>query len=245
MEGPPLRVIAEELASFKDKRILACSGNSKIDKECLRDQKVTKVFSWGKNLFLQFSQFSLKIHFLMFGSYRVNEEKKGAVPRLSLVFSKATLNFYNCSVKLLGNAEVQLMCDDEIDIMSGKWSLKKVVGLMMNVRENLICDVLLDQKVFAGVGNIIKNETLFASKVHPMSIVGKVPKKDLEAVAQAAREFSKLFYDVVKKKKSLRPYLSIYGKKQCPDCGERVTVRYTGNLKRKSYFCEICQRLFA
>lgn len=91
MEGSPLRVIAEELVSFKGKKILAFSGNSKIDKERLRQQKVLDVFSWGKNLFIQFPHFSLKVHFLMYGSYRVNEEKRASFLGFRLYFQKGCL----------------------------------------------------------------------------------------------------------------------------------------------------------
>jgi endonuclease VIII len=244
LEGPPLLAIAEEIAVFKDRRILKVSGNSKIEKDCLKQEKVVNVFSWGKNLFLQFPQFSLKVHFLMFGSYRINEEKAGVFPRLSLLFSEGMLNFYSCSVKLLSNVDLDKLCDKEIDIMSDKWNFEKVVDLASNFAGTQICDVLLDQNVFAGVGNIIKNEALFASKVHPMSIVGKIPTNTLVVIAQAAREFSKLFYEKAKKKESLRPCLRIYSKNYCPDCEDKVKIQYTGSLKRKSYFCESSQRLF-
>jgi endonuclease-8 len=69
-----------------------------------------------------------------------------------------------------------------------------VVRLAINMREAPICDILLNQSVFAGVGNIIKNEALFNGKVHPLSIAGKIPKTKLETIARAAREFSMLFY---------------------------------------------------
>ena len=92
MEGPPLRVITEELSQLTGEYVAEVSGNSKMPKEQLTGQKVLRVFSWGKNLFLQVPEFSLKVHFLMFGSYRFNEEKKGVVPRLSLMFSQDTLN---------------------------------------------------------------------------------------------------------------------------------------------------------
>ena len=171
MEGPPLRVITEELSQIAGEYVVEANGNSKIQKEQLKGQKVLKVFSWGKNLFLQFSEFSLKVHFLMFGSYRFNEERKGVVPRLSLVFSKNKLNLYNCSVKVLSNSDVEKLYDEELDIMSEKWKLAKVIGLVSNLSQDFICDVLLDQTVFAGVGNIIKNEALFKSEVHPLRVV--------------------------------------------------------------------------
>jgi len=245
LEGPPLRVIAEELSQLTGEFVAEVSGNSKIQMERLQGQKVLEVFSWGKNLFLQFPEFSLKVHFLMFGSYRFNEERKGVIPRLSLVFSQDTLNLYNCSVKILSNSDVEKLYDKELDIMSENWNLTKVISLVSNLSEAFICDVLLDQNVFAGVGNIIKNEALFMSEVHPLSVVEKIPKKKLENVANEARKFSLSFYRAVKKGDSIRSKLSIYGKKKCPLCEGKVLFKRTGKTKRISYFCPSHQRLYA
>jgi len=48
----------------------------------------------------------------------------------------------------------------------------------------------LDQNIFAGVGNIIKNEVLFRICVHPGSKVGKLPAKQLNALVKEARNYS-------------------------------------------------------
>jgi endonuclease-8 len=49
----------------------------------------------------------------------------------------------------------------------------------------LVCDALLDQEIFSGVGNIIKNEVLFRIRVHPLSRVGALPAaKQRELVEQ-------------------------------------------------------------
>jgi len=243
LEGPPLRVIAEELSQLTDEYVAEVSGNSKMQKEQLIGQKVLQVFSWGKNLFLQFPEFSLKVHFLMFGSYRFNEERN-MVPRLSLVFSKDTLNLYNCSVKILSNSDVEKLYDKELDIMSEKWNLAKVTGLVSSLSQDFICDVLLNQSVFAGVGNIIKNEALFKSEVHPLSVVERIPKKKLAGIASEARNFSLEFYQAVKKGDNIWSRLTIYGKKTCPICGGRVVFRKTGKTKRISYFCPSHQKLY-
>jgi len=245
LEGPPLRVIAEELSQLTGEFVAVVSGNSKIQKEQFQGQKVLDVFSWGKNLFLQFPKFSLKVHFLMFGSYRFNEERKGVVPRLSLVFSQDTLNLYNCSVKILSNSDVKKLYDKELDIMSENWNVAKVISLVSNLSEAFICDVLLDQTVFAGVGNIIKNEALFKSGVHPLSVVEEIPKRKLEDVASEARNFSLDFYQAEKKGDNIRSQLTIYGKKTCSICGGRVVFRKTGKTKRISYFCPSHQKLYA
>lgn len=213
MEGSPLRVIAEELSLLTGKHVVKVSGNSKIQQERLQDQKVLKVFSWRKIFFLQFPGFSLKVHFFIFGSYRFNEERKGVVPRLTLTFSPDTLNLYNCSVKILSQLDVKNLYDKELDIMSENWNLTKVNSLVSNLSGAFICDGLLDQNVFAGVGNIIKNEALFMSRVHPLSVVEKIPKKKLEDIANEALKFSLSFYRAVKKGDSIRSQLHLWQEK--------------------------------
>src|SRR3982751_3137814 len=99
-EGPSLIIAREQMISFEGKKVIAVSGNSKIEKDCMLNQKLLEIKTWGKHLLLCFKGFTVRIHFLMFGTYRVNE-KKDAAPRLSLQFSKGEINFYTCSVKII------------------------------------------------------------------------------------------------------------------------------------------------
>ncbi|MER3465444.1 MAG: endonuclease, partial [Chitinophagaceae bacterium] len=39
----------------------------------------------------------------------------------------------------------------------------------------MVNDALLDQEIFSGVGNIIKNEVLYRIEVHPLSTIGALP----------------------------------------------------------------------
>lgn len=109
----------------------------------------------------------------------------------------------------------------------------------------LICDLLLDQKIFAGVGNIIKNEALFSAKLHPLSIVGHIPEEKLVDLISSVRDFSERFYNVRKRDDKLTTLLQIYRKKQCPVCTERVMMKRTGKRQRVSFFCPECQILYA
>jgi len=244
VEGPSVRIVAEELAVFKGKIVKLASGNARIEKEAVEGKKIEDVFSRGKNLFIKFLDLSFKIHFLMFGSYRINEEKKGAKPRLSLIFRGGMLNFYNCSVKILNNDDVNQFYDEEIDITSEKWNFDKVLKLSMELKDETICDVLLDQSVFAGVGNIIKNEALFMAKLHPLSIIGKISEMKLRETIAKTRQFSLLFYHVRKKGRVLNPYLRIYRKRKCEQSEEKVESKRTGKRRRISFFCPSCQILY-
>jgi endonuclease-8 len=244
MEGPSLKVVADRLDSFKGKIVLSASGNARIEKSHLFGQKIKKIFTVGKILIIQFSRFSLKLHFLMFGSYRINEKREGMEPRLSLQFDGGQLNFYSCSVRMIENKEIKKMVDEEVDILSPKWKPQKVQALARKQKKELICDVLLDQDIYAGVGNIIKNEALFLSRIHPLSIVGKIPPGQLKKLTQEARQFSRLFYETRRSGYLIAGIQKIYRKKQCPLCHGKVIMKKTGHRHRMSHFCPQCQVLY-
>ena len=55
------------------------------------------------------------------------------------------------------------MYDWRADVMSEHWDPVLARKRLRAQPDTLVCDALLDQDLFAGVGNIIKNEVLFAS----------------------------------------------------------------------------------
>src|SRR5262245_10572582 len=99
-EGPSIVILKEAAQPFKRKKIIEVSDNSKIDLQQLKGKTVTDFRSWGKHFLICFKDFTIRIHFLLFGSYRINESRPVA-PRLSFRFSNGELNFYACSVKII------------------------------------------------------------------------------------------------------------------------------------------------
>ena len=69
MEGPSLYLAARQLKPFRNKIVLSVSGNSKIEQERFLNKKVKNIFSWGKHLIIQFDDFALRTHFLLFGAF--------------------------------------------------------------------------------------------------------------------------------------------------------------------------------
>ena len=193
-EGPSIVILKEEAWKFTGKKILTVSGNSKIDQSRLENQKVIAIQSWGKHFLICFSGFTLKIHFLMFGSYRIDEEKPDVTPRLSFTFENGELNFYACSVKFLED-DIDSHYDWSVDVMNDAWDPKKAKAKLKEHPNELICDGLLEQDIFAGVGNIIKNEVLYRVKVHPESLVGKIPAAKLNKLIEEARIYSFQFLE--------------------------------------------------
>jgi endonuclease-8 len=70
----------------------------------------------------------------------------------------------------------------------------------------LIADLLLDQAVFGGVGNIIKNEALYAAAVHPMSTSKDIPVEKTIALIEEAICFSEAFLELKRTNKPLSPF---------------------------------------
>jgi endonuclease-8 len=85
-EGPSIVLVKEAVKQFTGKKIIAVSGNSKIDQSILLNKKIVEFKSWGKHFLICFKGFTLRVHFLMFGSYSLNEKKPDRPIRLNLTF---------------------------------------------------------------------------------------------------------------------------------------------------------------
>jgi endonuclease-8 len=241
MEGPSLIILKEQTKIFEGKKLFLVEGNSKIDQSRLINKKVKAFKTWGKHFLISFQGFSLRVHFLMFGSYRINERKE-AKPRLSLQFEAGEFNLYSCAIKVIeGNLDE--IYDWTVDVMSDSWDPAKARKTLKKHPEWQVGDALLNQDVFAGVGNIIKNEVLFRIKVHPESTIGALPAKQLRMLVDQARVYS---FDFLEWKKiyQLKKHWQIYNKKMCPRCDLPVEKRATGKSNRRSFFCTNCQVLY-
>ena len=242
-EGPSI-VILKELVHdlhLENTEITGVAGNTTtIDKERLLHQKVKAFKSWGKHFLVCFETFTLRIHLMLFGSYRINERKDTPV-RLSLVFNNAELNFYTCSVKIMEGTAEELY-DWSTDVLSDQWDAKAAVKKLKLKPTALVCDLLLDQNIFSGVGNIIKNEVLYRIKVHPLSIPASLPATRLNMLVKEARQYS---FDFLEWKKAfvLRQHWLVYNKSKCP-LGHPITRQYLGKTNRRTFFCEQCQKLY-
>ena len=121
-EGPSLVILREQAAGFAGQTIVRAEGNTSVDKPRLEGQRIVAVRTWGKHFLLQMPDFALRIHFLLFGSYRINERKEHSPPRLSLRCDGGDeLNFYTCSVKFI-EEPLDAVYDWQADVMSDAWN---------------------------------------------------------------------------------------------------------------------------
>ena len=241
-EGPSMVSLREEAARCAGQIIRRAEGNAKIDMQRLPGQRVRAVRSFGKQLLIELpDQLAVRIHLLMFGSYRI-DERKDALPRLSLGFDDGELNFYSCSVRLL-EGELDTLYDWRADIMSENWDPALARAKLRGMPQTLACDALLDQTVFAGVGNIIKNEVLYRTRIHPLSTIGALSSRKLRELVEQARVYAFEFL-AWKKAHVLRQHWLVHNCGRCPRHDIPLQRAYLGKTNRRSFYCERCQKRY-
>lgn len=237
-EGPSIVILREAAARFRRKTVRRAMGNSSLDRTRMEGRRVLALRSWGKHFLVEFSGFSLRVHMLMFGSYRI-AERKPSPPRVSLQFDDGELNFYASSLKYI-EGPLDDTYDWRTDVMNDAWDPRLARRRLKQQPDTLVCDALLDQELFAGVGNIIKNEVLFRQRVHPESTLGDLPPRVLGRLIADARDYSFLFLEW-KRAFELRKHWQIHTKRACPTCGGPVSKTYPGKSRRRTFFCPNCQ----
>ncbi len=243
-EGPSIVILREliENLHLKGQAVLDVAGNTSLDKNRLVDQKVTDFKSWGKHFLICFKDLTLRIHFMLFGTYRIDERKESQ-PRISLGFAHHELNFYTCSLQFI-EGDINKVYDWKADVMSDQWDEKLAIKKAKEKSDALVCDLLLDQHIFAGVGNIIKNEVLYRIKVHPLSMVGALPPAKLKALVREARNYS---FDFLEWKKAfvLKKHWLVYNQKACPKGHTLHREKHLGKTSRRSFYCPKCQKNYS
>ncbi len=243
-EGPSILILKELAHKFIGQTVIAASGKAKIEMEKLPGLVFEEYRIFGKQSYLVMQNHVIRIHLLMFGSYSIDEQTKpDRQLRLHLKFENGDLYFYSCSVKLLESTVLKEI-DWNADVLSDAWKPLKARKKLKSSPEMMVCDALLDQNIFSGVGNIIKNEVLFRIGVHPESLIGNLPPKKLSALIFEARNYS---FDFLRWKKDyvLKKNWLVHTKKTCPKCGNPLTKSHTGLSNRRSFFCEKDQKLYS
>ncbi|MEO8778364.1 MAG: endonuclease [Rhodanobacter sp.] len=241
-EGPSIVILREQASEFAGQVIRHAEGNAKIDMDLLPGHRVLRLRSFGKQFLVELSgQLSVRVNLLLFGSYRINEGRD-MTPRLGLRFDRGELNFYSCSVRLLAG-DLEQAYDWRGDVMSDQWDPKLARAKLREMPHTLVCDALLDQTVFAGVGNIIKNEALFRIRVHPLSTVGALSPYKLRQLVEQARVYTFEFL-VWRKARVLAQHWMVYNRGRCPLHDIPLQRAHLGKTQRRSFFCLRCQKLY-
>jgi endonuclease VIII len=122
--------------------------------------------------------------------------------------------------------------------------------------EAAISDVLLNQRVVSGIGNVFKSEILFVARVFPFSPVRDLDDDAIGRIIEVALRLMRA--NVGDPSRTLAPTrdrwttgrmnpaerLWVYGRarRPCRQCAAPIAVRRTGVHARPTYWCPSCQR---
>jgi endonuclease-8 len=114
-----------------------------------------------------------------------------------------------------------------------------------------IGDLVMDQRVAAGIGNIYKREVLFECRVHPRATVHELGEAGVTKVYEKAAVMLRLNL-LIRGSKTVpirrretptlqRFWVYMRKNKPCFDCGTPIERFLQGDMGRSTYFCPRCQ----
>lgn len=259
-EGDTIHQAATRLREVLDGQVLESVEGShhEVRREGRRlvGRRVTGVESLGKHLLVHVDRgWSLRTHLGMPGSWHVYRE--GDRWRRSPGAARVVLRSNGWVAVCFAAPSVQIAPTDMVlervghlgpdaitDDFDGAEAVRRAGDLP---DDTAALDVVLDQRVMAGVGNVFANEILFLEGVHPLRRLGTLDDATLSALIARAHRLL-----VANRSPGARATtgstrrgeeLWVYGRsgRPCRRCGTRLTHGHGGIHRRVITWCPSCQ----
>jgi endonuclease-8 len=192
----------------------------------------------GKHVLLRFEGgVVLRSHLRMSGRWRLapRGSPRRGLPWLVLRGASWEATQWNGPVLALDERPVRRLGPD---LLAEGTLVDDVVGRLRTVDPGrLVGEVLVDQRVVAGIGNAWLAESLWRARVSPWRRIGDVGGEELRAAVEWAREAMRASVG------GSRPRRAVYRRagRPCPRCGEPIASRGLGDSNRTAYWCPRCQ----
>ncbi len=249
-EGDTIWRTAETLrAALHDKRI----ADAKPDTlKRFQGRTVTDVKPVGKHLLIRFDNgLAIHSHMRMQGAWHVYET--GQRWRRPQWQAKALLQTEDGTQAVCFSAPIIEIVKDENtklghlgpDILTDEWSIEEVVANARKSNNNAktIGELLLDQRVTAGIGNIHRCEALWQRRTNPFKPTKDLTDDDLKQIFETARQNMQRNLHTTDTTTTARSRPAVHARagRPCPRCGTRIQVRAQGEQARLVYWCPACQ----
>ena len=218
--------------------------------EQLAGQTLTAIEARGKHLLIRFDS-GLVIHTHLRMSGRWDIGAPGRPTRRSRTTAWLILKDDELEAILVNGAVLELLTPAQLslhpslrllgpDVLAPDFDAAAATArARRGAPEQTVADVLLDQRVLAGVGNVWKSEILFDCRLDPRTPAAALDDAELRALLQRA---SDLMQAHVASGATQRP-VRIYGRggRDCPVCGTDIRARAQGDEGRRTFWCPTCQ----
>ena len=215
--------------------------------------EIRSVEALGKNLLIRFdNDLELRTHLRMNGSwhrYRPGERWRRPPSRARLVLEVpgAVAVCFDAPVVELFEERAELHHPSlgrlGPDLLAPDFDAAEAVRRLRapERRDLTISAALLDQRALAGIGNIWRNETLFAERVHPLARVVDLDDDTLRRLVDTAQRLLTASVGTAPGRAPVHVYRRTG--RPCPRCGTRIRSEpLPGDTPRTTYWCPTCQR---
>jgi endonuclease-8 len=207
--------------------------------ERLDGRRLESVEAVGKNLVLRFEGgYLLRSHLRMSGRWSLvarGSQREGR-PWLVLRGSRQEAVLWNGPVLELHRRGLERLGPD---ILAEPPDLERMLAnLRRSAPSRRLGDVLLDQRLVAGIGNVWRAEALWQARLSPWLSLAGTSDDELRGVLAEAARLMRASLD------GGAPRRAVYRRtgRPCPRCGERILARGQGDANRTAYWCPRCQR---
>ena len=239
---------------------------TRIDEDSpITGRTVESVTAAGKHVLMRFSgDLVLRTHMRMNGSWHIYRPgERWRRPRRDMRIVVATRAFEAVAftvpvAEFLTDRDLQQQEDLRQlgpDLLGDTFDEDDAVKRIRGRGDEEIADVLLNQRVVAGAGNVYKSEVLFLCRVDPFAKVSTMSDERLRGILQTARKLLQANVGALGggittyigyrrgsgRDESERRY--VYGRagKPCRRCGAAIRMRAQGAHARLTYWCPKCQ----
>lgn len=218
----------------------------------LDGRRCTAIDAYGKHLLYRFDELSLHIHLGLFGRFRCAKrpaaQPKGEVRvRMMSDSHVVDINGPN-SCEVLDPAEAAaLVSRIGPDVLRADADRERAWARISKSRTS-IGQLIMDQSVMAGIGNIYRSEILWRQRIHPEIPGQRLPREAFDRIWADAvalltlgvKSNAIITVDGARKSKSrYGERVNIFAKDSCPACeGEITAFEIAG---RRAFACASCQ----
>jgi endonuclease-8 len=221
----------------------------------LQGHAVTDVQSVGKHLLVHFDHgWSLRTHLGMPGVWHVyrRDERWRRTPgkaRVVLETEQHVAVCFSAPTVEVGPTPTVMASIDHLgpDLMADEVDWDEIARRAHVSAAETAADLLLDQTVMAGIGNVFKSEVLFLERVHPDTAAGRLEPETLRALAQRGRRLllpnGRAGARTTTGERGPGRRTWVYGRagRPCRRCSTTIASATHGDLDRVTYWCAACQ----
>jgi len=240
------RTAAALRAGLQGKRVVVAQPRAL---QRLAGRIVTEVTPVGKHLLIRFDNgLAIHSHMRMQGAWHLY--KRGERWRRPAWQMKALLETDDLVAVCFGAPVIDVVRDETTrvghlgpDILTDDWRSDDVAARARAFGATAVGEVLLDQRVTAGIGNVYRCEALWQARINPWTKTADLGDEQLTTLFETARKAMRANLKAWDRRFPGYGKGAVHGRggRPCPRCGTTIKVRAQGDHARLTYWCPACQ----